>query len=89
MGRAVVLSEIGGAAEMVSSGVDGFTLDRTELDSRLAPLLAELHEKAELRQSIGRAARKRVLREFSQSCMVAGYATLIEELAQEPFRGLP
>ena len=87
MGRAVVLSEIGGAAEMVSSGVDGFTLDRTELDSRLAPLLAELHEKAELRQSIGRAARKRVLREFSQSCMVAGYATLIEELAQEPFRG--
>jgi glycosyltransferase involved in cell wall biosynthesis len=84
MGRAVVLSEIGGATEMVSNGVDGFTLDRTELDSKLAPLLAELHAKVELRQSIGRAARERVLREFSQSCMVAGYATLIEELAQEP-----
>jgi len=83
MGRAVVLSEIGGATEMVSNGVDGFTLDRTELDSKLAPLLAELHEKVELRQSIGRAGRERVLREFSQSGMVASYATLIEELAQE------
>jgi glycosyltransferase involved in cell wall biosynthesis len=83
MGRAVVLSEIGGATEMVSNGVDGFTLARTELDSRLAPLLAELHEKVELRQSIGRAARERVLREFSQSSMVARYATLIEELGQE------
>lgn len=82
MGRAVVLSEIGGATEMVSNGVDGFTLDRTELDSRLAPLLAELHEKVELRQSIGRAGRERVLREFSQSGMVASYAALIEELGQ-------
>ena len=86
MGRAVVLSEIGGATEMVSNGVDGFTLDRTELDSRLAPLLAELHANVELRQSIGRAARERVLREFSQSCMVARYARLIDELGQE--RGL-
>jgi glycosyltransferase involved in cell wall biosynthesis len=68
---------------MVSNGVDGFTLDRTELDSRLAPLLAELHANVELRQSIGRAARERVLREFSQSCMVARYATLIDELGQE------
>ena len=82
MARAVVLSEIGGATEMVSNGVDGFTLARAELDSKLAPLLAELHEKAELRQSIGRAARERVLREFSQSCMVARYATLIEELGE-------
>jgi glycosyltransferase involved in cell wall biosynthesis len=82
MGRAVVLSEVGGATEMVSNGVDGFTLDRTELDSKLAPLLAELHEKVELRQSIGRAGRERVLREFSQSGMVASYATLIEELGQ-------
>jgi glycosyltransferase involved in cell wall biosynthesis len=80
MRRAVVLSEIGGATEMVSNGIDGFTLDRGDLDSRLAPLLAELYANVELRQSIGRAARERVLREFSQSCMVAGYATLIEEL---------
>ena len=83
MGKAVVLSEIGGATEMVSNGVDGFTLDRTELDSRLAPLLAELHAKADLRERIGRAARERVLREFSQSGMVAGYATLIDELGQD------
>jgi glycosyltransferase involved in cell wall biosynthesis len=80
MGRAVVLSEIGGATEMVSNGVDGFTLDRMDLDSRLAPLLAELYANVELRQRIGRAARERVLREFSQSGMVARYATLIAEL---------
>ena len=41
MGRAVVLSEIGGATGMVSNGVDGFTLGRAELDSRLAGLLAD------------------------------------------------
>lgn len=83
MGRAVVLSEIGGATEMVRNGVDGFTLDRAQLDSTLAPLLADLHAQVELRQRIGRAARERVLREFSQSCMVAGYARLIDELGQE------
>jgi glycosyltransferase involved in cell wall biosynthesis len=83
MGKAVVLSEIGGATEMVSDGVDGFTLDRAELDSRLAPLLAELHANVELRQRIARAARERVLREFSQSGMVARYATLIAELGQD------
>jgi glycosyltransferase involved in cell wall biosynthesis len=78
-----VLSEIGGATEMVSNGIDGYTLDRTELDSRLVPLLEELSAKAELRERIGRAARERVLREFSQSGMVAGYATLIDELGQD------
>ncbi|HKS54580.1 MAG TPA: glycosyltransferase [Steroidobacteraceae bacterium] len=83
MGKAVVLSEIGGATEMVSNGIDGFTLDRTQLDSRLVPLLAELHAKKELRERIGTAARERVLREFSQSGMVAGYATLIDELGQD------
>lgn len=83
MGKAVVLSEIGGATEMVSNGVDGFTLDRAELNSRLAPLLAELHANVELRQRIARGARERVLREFSQSGMVAGYATLIAELGQD------
>lgn len=84
MCRPVVLSEIGGATEMVTDGVDGFTLDRAQLDSRLAPLLAELHANAELRQRIGRAARERVLREFAQSCMVAGYSALIDELGQRP-----
>jgi glycosyltransferase involved in cell wall biosynthesis len=83
MGKPVVLSEIGGATEMVSNGIDGYTLDRTELDSRLVPLLEELSAKAELRERIGRAARERVLREFSQSGMVAGYATLIDELGQD------
>jgi glycosyltransferase involved in cell wall biosynthesis len=83
MGKAVVLSEIGGATEMVSNGADGFTLDRSELDSRLAPLLAELHAKVDLRERIGRTARERVLREYSHSGMVAGYATLIDELAQD------
>jgi glycosyltransferase involved in cell wall biosynthesis len=83
MGTPVVLSDIGGATEMVSNGVEGFTLDRAELASRLAPLLADLHANAELRQRMGRAARERVLREFSHSCMVAGYSDLIDELGKK------
>jgi glycosyltransferase involved in cell wall biosynthesis len=83
MGTPVILSDIGGATEMVSNGVEGFTLDRAELGSRLAPLLADLHANAELRQRMGRAARERVLREFSHSCMVAGYSDLIDELGRK------
>ncbi|MGH8175667.1 MAG: glycosyltransferase, partial [Steroidobacter sp.] len=83
MCKPVVLSNIGGASEMVRNGVHGFTLERAELSATLAPLLTRLHSSEELRQRIGRAARERVLQEFSLYSMVEGYAALIDELINE------
>lgn len=80
MSRAVVLSNIGGAAEMVRNGVDGYTLERDALETELAPLLARLQASADLRRRIGESARVRVLKEFSLESMVEGYAKLIEDM---------
>lgn len=83
MSRPVVLSKIGGAAEMVRDGVDGFTLERAALSTELAPLLARLQGDADLRRSLGASARARVVNEFSVETMVDGYAALIHELRRD------
>lgn len=77
MRKPVILSRIGGAAEMVREGVEGFTLGTAELPESLAPLLARLSANVELCERMGEAARNRVAREFSLQTMVAGYASLI------------
>lgn len=78
MRKPVILSRIGGAAEMVREGVEGFTLDPAELAENLAPLLATLSADGELRERMGQAARMRVAQEFSLQTMVADYASLID-----------
>lgn len=78
MARPVILSRIGGATEMVSEAGEGFTIDCTRLHSDLPPLLAELCRDVELRERLGRAARARVLRDFSLCTMVARYRALID-----------
>jgi glycosyltransferase involved in cell wall biosynthesis len=77
MCKPVVLSRIGGAAEMVREGIEGYTVPPAELSERLAPLLATLHANEELRDRLGQAARTRAAREFSLQRMVDGYASLI------------
>jgi glycosyltransferase involved in cell wall biosynthesis len=83
MCKPVILSDIGGATEMVRNGVDGFTIGRAELPSGLVPLLSQLYASEELRQRLGRAARERVLCDFSLNTMVEGYARLLDELRSE------
>jgi glycosyltransferase involved in cell wall biosynthesis len=75
----VILSRIGGAAEMVREGVEGFTLAPAELAENLAPLLARLFTDGGLRERMGQAARLRVAQEFSLQTMVADYAALIAD----------
>ena len=86
MSRAVILSNIGGAAEMVRNGVDGFTLEREELATELAPLLARLQASDDLRRRLGESARARVLNKFSLDNMVQGYATIIHDMQRAPDR---
>ncbi len=75
MARAVVLSDIGGAAEMVQHGKSGMLFPTGDIDT-LASILADLHASPEMRRSLGIAARRRVLELFRFADMVSRYATL-------------
>src|SRR5690606_7589244 len=79
MQKTVILSRIGGADEMVRSGIDGYTLSIEELASALVPLLIELHNDPQRRSAIGERARARVQHYFSFEAMVDDYAALISQ----------
>jgi glycosyltransferase involved in cell wall biosynthesis len=80
MGRPVVLSDIGGAREMIRDGIDGFVVPRSELESRLPTLLRELASDADRCSRLGEAARRRVESSFSFDRMVDRYVELIERV---------
>lgn len=75
MSRAVVLSEAGGAAEMVEHGKSGMLFPVGGIDA-LTGILAELHGSSELRQRLGQAARNRVVASFGFADMVDRYQGL-------------
>jgi glycosyltransferase involved in cell wall biosynthesis len=77
MGKAVVLSNVGGAAEMVRDGIDGRVLAPASLDEELPLLLAKLASERESVLRMGCAARKRVEEKFSFDDMVTQYEQLI------------
>lgn len=77
LARPVVHSDIGGAAEMISSGLNGFLFPVGDTPA-LVRRLAELAEPA-LRVRLGAAAREVVAARFSERVMVERYeATLLK-----------
>jgi glycosyltransferase involved in cell wall biosynthesis len=84
--RPVVLSRIGGAAEMVQDGVEGFTLELSELRAGLAPALARLHGDRMLQETMARNARLRVEQQFSLEAMLSRYAALLEDSGRSSAR---
>jgi glycosyltransferase involved in cell wall biosynthesis len=81
MGRPVILSDIGGAREMIDDGVEGYVVSPTELAARLPALIAALYAEPRKRQQMGAAARARVMNCFSVSAMTAAYRSLIGGLS--------
>jgi glycosyltransferase involved in cell wall biosynthesis len=77
MGRPVILSDIGGAREMITDGVEGYVVSSAELPARLPALIAALYADKRKRQQMGAAARNRAVNCFSVSAMVAGYRGLL------------
>jgi glycosyltransferase involved in cell wall biosynthesis len=73
MGRPVILSDIGGAREMITEGVEGYVVSPTELAARLPAMIAALAADKRKRQQMGAAARNRAVNCFSVPAMVAGY----------------
>jgi glycosyltransferase involved in cell wall biosynthesis len=77
MGRPVILSDIGGAREMITDGVEGYVVSPTELPARLPALIAALYADKRKRQLMGAAARNRAVNCFSVPAMVAAYRGLL------------
>jgi glycosyltransferase involved in cell wall biosynthesis len=77
MGRPVILSDIGGAREMINDGVEGYVVAPAELEARLPAMIAALYSDRRKRQQMGMAARNRAVSCFSVGAMVAGYRGLL------------
>ncbi len=77
MGRPVILSDIGGAREMIHDGVEGYVVAPTELEARMPAIIAALYADKRKRQQMGIAARNRAVTCFSVGAMVAGYRGLL------------
>ena len=75
MGRAVVLSDIGGAAEMIENETSGLLFPIGDLD-RLTDILNHLYCSDELRKQLGSAARERCVESFGFENMVEQYRNL-------------
>jgi glycosyltransferase involved in cell wall biosynthesis len=77
MARPVILSDIGGAREMIDDGVEGYVVSATELQARLPALIAALYAEPRKRHQMGQAARERAVNCFSVAAMSAAYRNLI------------
>lgn len=86
MGLPVVLSNIGGAAEMVNAGQNGFLYAPGEI-AMLAERLAVLATDAALAKSMGRAARLQVKERFGLTRAVDAYRRLLFPCAADAFAG--
>ena len=78
LARPMVMSEIGGAAEQVTHGVNGLLFPPGDVEA-LAACLERLSDPA-VAVAMGRASRQRVERQFSQEAMLDRYVGLVESL---------
>lgn len=76
----IVATPVGGIPEIVRDGETGVLVPIGDVE-RLAAVLLELASDQTRRHRMGRAARERVLREFSIETMVAGNLAVYDELA--------
>lgn len=77
MGRPVILTDIGGSAEMLTNGVEGFIVPPLELSARLPALLTQLYSDRRRLNAMGAAARARAVSQFSLSAMVDNHQALV------------
>lgn len=77
MSKPVVLSDIGGAREMVRDGIDGHVIAPEELPAQLPWLLGQLAADAQRCARMGAAARRRVQSRFSFDSMLHRYEHVI------------
>ena len=79
LGMPVVHAEVGGAAEMIRPGHDGYLFPQGDTGT-LVDCLAALADR-DARQAMGRNARRTVETRFSERAMVERYESSLKELA--------
>ncbi len=75
MGCPVVLSDVGGAREMVSDGGNGYVYPKGDV-GRLGQILKLMHDRPDLRRALGGGGRATVEERFSLGRMVDEYERL-------------
>jgi glycosyltransferase involved in cell wall biosynthesis len=86
MGRPMVMSRIGGAAEQIAHGENGYLYSRGDIDA-LVDALHALHDRRRCAEMGGRA-RSMMSRRFSVDAMADAYAQLFVRLAPAPIAGV-
>jgi len=76
MGTAVILTDTGGAREMVTHGVEGFLYRPGDVDT-LGSLLVRLSREPEMQRNLGTHAREAVLEKFSAKRMFDDYESRV------------
>ena len=76
MQRPVVLSRIGGAAEMINDTENGLLFEIGDI-GKLTELLTQLHDSEEYRATLGQAARRTILERFGFTKMIDAYKQVI------------
>lgn len=76
MARPVVLSAVGGAAEMIDDGTSGMLFPPGNIDA-LTEILTTLYDSPEIRNAMGAAARERAVRQFGYSALINQYKEFI------------
>ena len=79
LGKPVVLSNLGGAAEQVEPGVNGYLFPPGDIDA-LADCLGKLNS-APLRSAMGQAAARKVRERFTEAAMISAYENVLTSLA--------
>jgi glycosyltransferase involved in cell wall biosynthesis len=82
-GLPVVMTDCGGARESITDGVEGFIVPLWDPEA-MSHALLKLARDPELRQRMGRAARERVVREFTGDRHVREFIRLFEEACGWP-----
>jgi glycosyltransferase involved in cell wall biosynthesis len=82
-GKPVVATDVGGSAEAVVEGVTGFVVPPGIDEALLAPMRI-LARDVTRRQTMGAAARQRVLSEFALDKMIRRYECLYEAVLADP-----
>jgi sugar transferase (PEP-CTERM/EpsH1 system associated) len=79
-GLPVIATDVGGTADLFNDGQQGWLFTRED-DETLAALVLRLKQDSELRKSMGRKARQRVVERFSVRSVVHEYEDLYLEMA--------
>jgi len=81
MEKPLVVTDIGGNAEAVADGVNGFVVPPNDSE-RIGTAIVELHRHPAKRREMGRESRKRVERLFTMDRMIRAHERLYEEIME-------